>query len=154
MAIAATQVFSAACLIPAGTDPSTPVTVDCSFPDASVVSIRWRVPPGPSGLMGFQVTSDGAPVIPLGESNYIVADDETAQWDVTGYQDTGSWQVTGYNTDIYDHTVYLDFLTVPPGQDQAAPPAAANTQPITDNTVLSPSPPSLDQILQQIDTGP
>jgi hypothetical protein len=125
---AATQIYSFTVLIPAQTDPALPLVTDISIPDASVVAIRWRVPPGPSGYMGFQITSDGAPVIPLGQGNYIVADDESAQWDIAGYQDSGSWQVTGYNQDTFDHSVYIDLLTVPPGQD-VTPQASAATAP-------------------------
>lgn len=143
MSIPATQIYSFQALIPAGTPLAAPVTTDCSFPAASVVGIRWRVPPGPSGFMGFQVTSDGAPVIPLGVGNYIVADDESAQWDIAGYQDSGAWQVTGYNTDSWDHSVYVDFLTVAPGADQ--PPSTVNsagTPPVADQAI-SPSPPDV-----------
>jgi hypothetical protein len=140
MAVAATQVYSFTVTIPAQTDSTLPYVQDCSFPAASVVSIRWRVPPGPSGFMGFQITSDGSPVIPQGEANYIVADDDLAQWDVAGYQDSGSWQVTGYNTDSYDHSVYVDFLTVPPGGDVPAAPVSAAAAPVTAAEVLTPAP--------------
>ena len=115
----ATIIYSFQALIPAGTDITAPFTVDCSFAEASVITVRWRVPPGPSGFMGWQLTSDGAPVIPVQPGTYIVADDESAQWDIRGYQDSGRWAVTGYNNDSFDHSVYLDFLTVPPGQDTA-----------------------------------
>lgn len=135
---AATQIFSFTVLIPALTDPSLPIVQDISIPDASVVTIRWRVPPGPSGYMGFQIVSDGAPVIPLGQGNYIIADDETAQWDIAGYQDSGSWQVTGYNLDTLDHSVYIDLLTVPPGQDQPAPQSSAAAVPVADNAAITP----------------
>lgn len=137
---AATRIFSFQVLIPAGTDITAPVTVDCSFDPASVVSVRWRVPPGPSGFMGWQLTSDGAAVIPGQLNTYIVADDETAQWDIRGFQDSGSWQVTGYNNDSFDHSVYLDFLTVPPGEDQAPVNTVQASTVTTDNADLS-SPP-------------
>ena len=45
MTIAATDIFSFAVTIPAGTDQPDAVTQDCSFPPASVVAIRWKVPP-------------------------------------------------------------------------------------------------------------
>ena len=142
MTIPATAVQSFVVTIPAGTLQSAPYVQDCSFPDASVVSIRWRVPPGPSGYMGFAVTSDGAFVIPVNQGTFIVADDETANWPIAGYQDSGSWQVTGYNTDSYDHSVYLDFLTVAPGADQSPPATSAANVPVVTNSVISPPPPS------------
>lgn len=134
---AATQIFSYAVTIPAQTLASAPVTIDVSFPPASVVSIRWRVPPGPSGSMSFAITSDGASVIPAQDGSFITADNESAQWDIAGYQDSGSWQVTGFNVDSFDHTVYIDFLTVPPGQDVTASPALQTTQTTIDGAALS-----------------
>lgn len=141
MTTPATQIFSFQCLIPANTPLSAPVTADCSFPDADVVGVRWRVPPGPSGFMGFQITSDGAPVIPAGQGNYIIADDEYQTWPVTGFQSSGSWQVTGYNTDNYDHSVYLDFLTVPPGTSQGAGTTSGGSVPAAPPAALQPAPP-------------
>jgi len=91
--------------------------------------------------MGWSLTSDGGAVIPAQAGQYIVADNEFAQWDVQGYQDSGSWQVTGYNTDGYDHSVYLDFMCVAPGMDN---PGAASPPPppvSTDNSSLSTPPP-------------
>lgn len=141
----ATIIYSFKALIPAGTDISAPVTVDCSFNPASVISVRWRVPPGPSGFMGWQLTSDGAAVIPAQLNTYIVADDESAQWDIQGYPDSGSWQVTGYNNDSFDHSVYLDFLTVPSGEDIAPSNTVQPTAITADNADLSsPAPDTAD----------
>lgn len=139
--IPATRVFSFTVTIPAGTDPTAPITEDVSFPQASVVGIRWRVPPGPSGFMSFQITSDGAPVIPVQLGTYITADNEWETIEVSNYQDSGAWQVTGYNTDGYDHSVYVTFYTVEPGGDQTG-----NSQPgtatasIASNQLASPGP--------------
>jgi hypothetical protein len=142
MAVAATAVLGFTVTIPAGTPQSNPFTQDCSFPVASVVSIRWRVPPGPSGYMGFQVTSDGAPVIPMQQGAYIVADDEFDEIPLQGFQDSGSWQVTGYNNDTYDHSVYLRFSTVPAGQDVPGTPASSATVPAVTDASLSPPAPA------------
>lgn len=98
-----------AVLVPAGTAKEAPVTVDVSFPPRTVLSVSWRVPPGPSGLMGWALTSAGTPVIPIQPGTYIVTDDQAATFALAGYLDSGNWQVTGYNTGLYDHTVYLTF---------------------------------------------
>lgn len=137
MPLPANLIYTFTVTIPAGTDMSTPITEDVSFPQASVVGIRWRVPPGPSGFMGFAITSDGAPVIPVQQGTYIVADNEYDTLDIAGYQDSGSWQVTGYNLDGYDHSVYVTFLTVPPGGDQSSPGQQAPVPISTQNTQLS-----------------
>jgi hypothetical protein len=60
--------------------------------------------------MGWQLSmSGGTAVIPTG-GGYIITDNDSATWPLTGQPDGGSWEVTGYNTDIYDHSVYLQFL--------------------------------------------
>lgn len=143
MALPAQRIYTATVTIPAGTTPDVLFTQDVSFSAASVVGIRWRVPPGPSGLMGFAVTSDGGWVIPAQSGTFIIADNESGTWDMTGYQDSGSWQVTGYNNDGYDHTVYLQFLTVEPGGDTAQQANAPVTPAFTSNADLSPPPPDV-----------
>ncbi len=102
-------------LVPAGTPPAAPVTVDVSFPERVVTAVSWRVPPGPSGLMGWALTSAGAPVIPIQQQTYIVTDNQTSTWPLEDFLDSGNWQVTAYNTGLYDHTVYLTFLLDLPG---------------------------------------
>lgn len=129
----AQEVRAARAVIPAGTPVAAPVTVDVSFPERLVRSVRWRVPPGPSGLMGWRLSSDGSPVIPLVAGTWIIADGESDTWPLDGYLDSGNWQVTGYNTGTFDHAVYLDFLldlirpavTPPPLAAAAAAPVLA-----------------------------
>lgn len=96
--------------IPAGTPITAPVTTDISFPPRIVTAIYWKVPPGPSGLMGWALTIAGNPVIPRDGGTYIIADGESDTWQLEDYPDQGIWQVTGYNTDIYPHSIYLTFL--------------------------------------------
>jgi hypothetical protein len=96
--------------IPAGTPVSAPFTAAISFPPRTVMQVDWQVPTGPSGLMGWALTIGGQPVIPRNPGAYIIADGRAQSWPVEGYPDQGQWQVTGYNTDIYDHSVYLQFL--------------------------------------------
>lgn len=129
----AQEIRTAQALIPAGTLKTAPVTVDVSFPQRYVREVRWRVPHGPSGLMGWRLSSDGAPVIPLVAGTWIIADGESDDWPLDGYLDSGNWQVTGYNTGVFDHTVYLTFLldlitpavTPPPLAAAAAAPVLA-----------------------------
>src|SRR5260370_16603835 len=106
MSVQATQVFGFVATIPAGTSQLSPVTVGCDFPQASVVAIRWRVPPGPSGTMGVQVTSDGAPVIPQQLGAYIFANDEAHKWDTAGYPDSGASAAPGDHGHPHDHSLY------------------------------------------------
>lgn len=109
--------------IPAGTAQSAPQTTDVPFPSRIVQAVTWKVPPGPSGLMGWRLTmSGGNAVLPTG-GGWVVADDQTDTWPLADQPDSGAWEVTGYNTDVYDHTVYLTFLlaTVPVPAAPAVP---------------------------------
>lgn len=69
--------------------------------------------------MGWALTIAGNPVIPRQQGAYFVTDNDADTWQLEGYPDQGQWQFAGYNTDIYPHTVYLDFLL---DQNSAAAP--------------------------------
>ena len=114
--------------IPANTAQASPVTVNTAFPSMEVERIVVKVPPGPSGLMGFALTMNGQQVIPINDGAWIIADNDTLDWPLTSLPNTGQWQVTGYNTDIYDHSIYIDFLLSPLGVNAAQQQAAANAQ--------------------------
>jgi len=111
----ATEVRSFQVTIPANTAQAAPVSVDTSFPSMEVERIIVKIPPGPSGLMGFALTMNGLQVIPINLGAWIIADNDTFDWPLTDLPNSGLWQVTGYNTDIYDHSIYLDFLIAPLG---------------------------------------
>ena len=95
--------------IPAGTLAATPHIESLVMPARTVRSILWRVPPGPRGLMGFQIGSSGIQVIPWNTGEWIVAEDESDELELTGQITSGAWQCIGYNLGRYDHTVYLTF---------------------------------------------
>jgi hypothetical protein len=110
MAVNPTQVFEFDCLIPAGTPKTAPVTVAMAMPARVVTSIEVKVPPGPNGVMGFQIGASGRQVIPGNLGAFIVTSDETINWDQVDQIDSGAWQLFGYNTGIYPHTVYVRFV--------------------------------------------
>lgn len=116
----AVEVRSFAATIPAGTDATAPHRVDLSFPPREVDSITVRVPPGPSGTVGFALQNSDVTVIPIAGEDWIITDDEVITWQLTDQITSGSWQLIGYNTGTYDHTVYVRFaLSLPPGPDTA-----------------------------------
>ena len=146
MSTPAVEVRSFAAVIPAGTTADAPVTVDVSFPPRVVTAIRWRVPPGPAGLMGWRLTmSGGVAVIPVG-GGWIIANDETETWPLTDQPDSGSWEVTGYNTGGYDHAVYLDFLLDLVGTAAAAPDLVPNADLSSPVPVTAPAPVSIPAV--------
>lgn len=87
--------------------------------------------------MGWALTIAGNPVIPRQQGAYFVTDNDSDTWPLEGFPDQGQWQLTGYNTDVYDHTVYLDFLLDQISTQLAAPPLISNAD------LSSPPPPAL-----------
>ena len=109
----ATSVYRQTATIPAGTAQASPIVVNIPVGTGTIEIIRWRVPPGPRGHMGWQLTMGGALVIPENVGTWIVADDEFDELYVSGLPDSGAWQGTGDNTCTYNHTIYLDFHITP-----------------------------------------
>lgn len=142
----AQEIREFAVLIPHGTTKANPLVTNISFPARDVIAVSWRVPPGPSGLMGWALTSAGTPVIPIQAGTYIVTDNQADTWDLEGYLDSGNWQVTGYNTGLYDHTVYLTFLLNLPGVAPvvSTPPTDIGVGVIGTGGTVSTPPPSGD----------
>lgn len=109
----ATSVFRETATITAGTAQATPMTVNIPTVAGIVDLIRWRVPPGPRGNLGWQLAMGGVQIIPENAGGFIVADNEFDEIQVAGLPDSGVWQVVGYNTGSFNHTVYLDFHITP-----------------------------------------
>jgi hypothetical protein len=53
----------------------------------------------------------GQQIIPINSGGWIISDDDKITWPVQGLPESGAWQLIGYNTDIYDHTIQVRFLT-------------------------------------------
>lgn len=123
----AQEIREFAVLVPAGTPAGAPLVTDISFPERVVRAVSWRVPPGPSGLMGWALTSAGAPVIPIQPGTWMVADNQADTWQLDGYLDSGNWQVTAYNTGIYPHMVCFTFQLDLPGAAVVSAPLPAGT---------------------------
>lgn len=107
----ATELYSFQVTIPAGTAITAPFRQSVPIPVRMVDRLEITIPPGPSGLMGFAITMGGLNVIPLQAGTYIVTDNQQFDWPIEGLPTSGAWQVSGYNIDVWDHTVYLRFLT-------------------------------------------
>jgi len=105
------QAFSAT--ITAGTPAASPMLVNLSVLPGQIDLIRWRVPPGPRGTLGWQLSMGGVQVIPENAGGFVVADNEYDNIIVSGLPDSGAWQVRGYNTGTNNHTVYLYFHVTP-----------------------------------------
>lgn len=95
--------------IPPSTIPTAPFIQDVSFPPRRVNAIRWKVPRGAVGLMGWRLTSGGAQVVPANAGGWIIADGESDRWDLEELPDGGKWDLTGYNLGNQPHSVWLTF---------------------------------------------
>jgi len=128
------------CIIPAGTPKATPVSFPLAMPARIVDQIDLRIPPGPNGVMGFQITSGGAQIIPYNAGAFIVASDERIPWPLTNQISSGAWQLMGYNTGQYPHTVYVKFLlslVASSNQSDLTPIPAADLAPVVSDADLA-----------------
>lgn len=96
--------------IPAGTQPTAPATFHFRMPWRIARQVEIVVPPGGSGMVGFNLGFGGVPIIPYGSDLFIVTADEKMVWPLDRYPDSGDWTLTGYNTGTLDHSIYVRFL--------------------------------------------
>lgn len=109
--------------IPAGTLITAPAVTPLTMPTRLVRKVRFRIPPGPAGQVGFALGAAGVRVIPWGPNQWIVGDGEVIEWDVDDQIESGAWQFQGYNQGRWDHTIQVQFvLDLVTGQDAAGPP--------------------------------
>lgn len=95
--------------VPAGTAIASPQQTALSFQSARVDRLKVFVPPGPSGLVGFQIAHSGQPIIPRNPARFIVTDNEHVDMDLDNYPTGDAWSMFTYNIDVYDHVLYVTF---------------------------------------------
>lgn len=83
--------------VPNSTAQSSPYSTTLTIPQYEVQLIRWRVPPGPQGNLGWQLLYSGSLVFPQ-NGLWIIADNEYATWELDELPTGGSWEFQGYNT--------------------------------------------------------
>ena len=89
--------------------------------------------------------SNGQALLPT-NGTFIVTDNHSDIWTVVNQPDSGQWEVTGYNTDVYPHTVYLDFFLSLVGQAPSVVTFAPNASlssppPVTTPAAITTPPP-------------
>lgn len=131
--------------IAAGTPIITPQVTGLTMPARIVRRVRWRVPAGPKGLMGWALASAGTNVIPWNAGAWIVADNEVGEWNLEGQIESGAWQLRGYNTGAYAHKVYLIFeLDVPNVAPSAMPGTLISLADLSSSPGTTPPPITVD----------
>lgn len=96
--------------VPAGTLKTAPIEVAVVFAVGKVSRFDLTIPSGHSGLTGFRLNSAHQQIIPFTPGSWIIGEDTTREYELSGYPDHGNWTVSAYNTDIYDHTFHMAFL--------------------------------------------
>ena len=105
----AQRVIPLTCVIPANTPVGAPVHFPLQFPSADVERIDVRIPPGPSGTVGFAIWYGGGNFIPDTNGTWIIANDQYIQWPLDDAPNGGNWDIVCYNVDVLPHTVYFFF---------------------------------------------
>lgn len=100
--------------IPAGTPSTAPVTIPLALDNWELESLDLEVPPGPAGLMGFQVLNNGVAIYPYGPGQWFVWDDVIEHYSLQDQPNASGWAVLGYNTGFFNHAVILRFHVNPP----------------------------------------
>ena len=104
------RLYTLTATIPANTTAASPYNLAFPLEDNYLKYIRFIVPPGPSGLMGFRILWANQQIVPWGNLSWIVTDNEQFTIDVDSYMTYTGVVFQGYNTDIWQHTVYLRAL--------------------------------------------
>lgn len=114
--------------IPAATPILAPVSLPWPLEDNYLIEITSRIPPGPSGMMGFKIMWAQQQIVPWGNNSWLIANDEEIVWRSETAMTSSGLVVEGYNTGVFPHTVYLRALisTLPPAV-QAAVDTATGT---------------------------
>jgi len=95
--------------VAANTLTTAPVTTPMVFLQGEVVEIDVKIPPGPSGNVGFFIRAGGTQYIPRTPGKYIIPDNDYLTWPMQNAINSGSWALTAYNTDIYPHLIQVIF---------------------------------------------
>lgn len=115
-----TELF--AVTVPAGTPQAAPQVTALPFPDAVVTALEFIIPPGPSGLVGWQMRHSGQVVIPRTSGAFFVMDDTHETWALEGYPIGNKWQLAAYNNDVYNHLLQFIFHVDELSETVGAPP--------------------------------
>lgn len=94
----------------AGTTVAAPLVTTLNWRQGYPERIEFRVPPGPSGLVGIQVAHSGEVIIPKDPTEWLITDDEPVIWPMVGYPYNAKWTIRTYNLDVFSHTIQVRML--------------------------------------------
>lgn len=107
--------------LPIGTTAADPVTYPMRFPAREIDQITVLVPPGPSGVVGFQLAMGTQQVLPLQAGQFIITDNEIVPLPIDNLPNSGDWSLIAYNSGQYPHSLQVRFYVDTVPQPGASP---------------------------------
>jgi hypothetical protein len=92
---------------PIGTLAAAPLVTALNWRQGYPVRIEIRFPPGPSGLVGFQLAHSGEVIIPKDKTEFLITDNEIVIWPLDNFPYNAVYTARTFNTDVYSHTIQL-----------------------------------------------
>lgn len=83
--------------------------LDMDVGNIPVTAIRWRIPPGPNGLLEWWLAQSGVPVFPNFTARGVIGNDEWDTWQLDAPPTNNVWQFLCNNAGTLDHVVELQF---------------------------------------------
>ena len=101
------RLYYAEFTIPAGTPVASPVSLAFPLEDNFLKAMYIRIPPGPSGYMGFKILWASQQIVPWGNNSWLITNDEKVTWESETAVTVSGLVLEGYNTGQYNHTIYV-----------------------------------------------
>lgn len=110
--------------VPPATLPAAPQTTSLPIPSQQITSLVVRVPPGPRGCVGFQVTYARSQAFPYTVGTWVIVDNDAVEFDPPGNLTSGDWGIVAYNTGVFPHTLYVEMSTATVAIDSTVAPGS------------------------------
>lgn len=130
------RLYAYECAVAAGTPAASPASFSLAVPPQRLTRALIRVPPGPRGVVGWQLWYGGSLAFPYQRGAWVVADDAQVAIEPPADMTSGAWRLVAYNTGAYSHTLYVELYT-----EDAVAAAAAVT--VTVPVYIAPATPAL-----------
>lgn len=99
--------------MPTGTTQAAPFTTKLNLGDVWVQWVEIDVPPGPSGVLFFNLSYNGNGLVPSGVPLLFLNPDDFVQTYPVNAEIPGAMDFTGWNLGGFPHSVTFRFLATP-----------------------------------------
>lgn len=103
----ADRFYQTAVTVTAGTVKAAPSSTVWKLEDAFITTVTIIVPDGHSGLTGIRLLRSFQQVIPYGNDDWIVANNDEIVIPYNGEITASGLSIQTYNTDVFDHSFNL-----------------------------------------------